>query len=106
MLPSDSQTMAQYCSSTLIAKHSQHEALNQCWFNAGPTYVTLAHCLRCLMEGIFWEGGVDYWSVAYSGGEGGYILEGGLDSGRDAYLKGRHILGGRGRFWEGVIDSV
>ena len=30
-----------------------------------------------------------------------------LDSGRDSYLNGggRHILGGRGRFWEGWIDS-
>ena len=29
---------------------------------------------------IFWEGGVDYRSVAYSDKEGGYILVGGLDS--------------------------
>ena len=39
---------------------------------------------------IFWEGGVDYGSVAYSGEEGGCILVGGLDSGRDAYLRGAH----------------
>ena len=25
----------------------------------------------CLKEGIFWEGGVDYGSVAYGGDEGG-----------------------------------
>ena len=32
-------------------------------------------------------------------GGGGYSLEGGLDSGRDSYLRGGgHILGGRGRF--------
>ena len=42
-----------------------------------------------LKEGIFWEGEVDYGSVAYSGEEGGYILEEGLDSVRDAYLRGR-----------------
>ena len=59
----------------------------------------------CLKEGIFWEGGVDYGSVAYGGDEGVYILEGRLDSGRDVYLRGwGHILGGRGRFWEGGID--
>ena len=33
---------------------------------------------------------MDSGSVAYSGEEGGYILEGGLDSGRDAYLRGVH----------------
>ena len=55
----------------------------------------------CLKEGIFWEGGVDYWSVAYSGEEGGYNLEGGLYSGRDAYL----YKGGGGIFWEGGVDS-
>ena len=41
-----------------------------------------------LKAGIFCEGGVDYWSVSYSSEEGGYILEGGLDFGRDAYLRG------------------
>ena len=46
-------------------------------------------------------GGVDYGSVAYGGEEGGYILEGGLNSGRDAYL-----LGGGGIFREGGVDSV
>ena len=46
------------------------------------------------------KGGVDYESVAYSGSEGG-ILEGWVDSGRVAFLRGRgYILGGRGRFWE------
>ena len=49
-----------------------------------------------LKDAIFWEGGVDYKSVACSGEEGEYILERGLDSGRDAYIRG-HILGGRGR---------
>ena len=58
--------------------------------------VPQSHMHGCLKEGIFWEGGVDYGSVAYSGEEGGYILEGGLDSGRDAYLRGGgHIVGGR-----------
>ena len=46
-------------------------------------------------------GGVDYGSVAYGGEEGGYILEGRLNSGRDAYL-----LGGGGIFREGGVDSV
>ena len=61
----------------------------------------------CLKEGIFWEGGENYRSIAYSGEEGGYILEGGLDSGRDAYLRGGggHILGVQGRFWGSGIDS-
>ena len=34
----------------------------------------------------------------------GYILEGWVDSGRVAYLRG-YFLGRRGRFWEGGIDS-
>ena len=34
---------------------------------------------------------------------GSYILKEGLDSGRDAYLRGGHILGVRGRFWESGI---
>ena len=38
--------------------------------------------------GIFWEGGVDYGSVAYSGEEEGRFWE------------GRKSEGGRGRFWE------
>ena len=50
--------------------------------------------------GIFWQGGVDYGSVAYSGEEGGYILEEGLDSGRGAYPWGRGCI-----FWEGRVDS-
>ena len=37
---------------------------------------------------ILGGGGVDYGSVAYSGEEGGHVLEGGLHSGRDAYLRG------------------
>ena len=58
------------------------------------------------MGPIFQEGGVDYGSVAYSGEEWGYILEGLVDSERVAYLReGWYILGGRGRFWEGGIDS-
>ena len=45
------------------------------WF-PGVSQATVAY--RCLKEGIFWEGGVDYGSVAYLGG----------------------ILEGRDRFWE------
>ena len=40
-------TLAQHCSSPMIAKHSKHEALNPCWIHAGPTSVTLAHHMRC-----------------------------------------------------------
>ena len=47
---------------------------------------------------IFWEGGVDYVSVAYSGLEGG-ILEGWVDYGRVAYLRRGGILS------EGGVDS-
>ena len=57
---------------------------------------------RCLKEG-----GVDCGSVAYSGEEGGYILERWVDFGRVAYLRGGvysgkagQILGGRDRSWE------
>ena len=50
----------------------------------------------CLKEGIFWEGGENYGSIANSGEEGGYILEGGLDSGRDAYLRGGGYSGSAG----------
>ena len=51
-LPSESHhylplTLAQHCSIAVIAKHSQHEALNQCWFNAGQTFATMAQRLRC-----------------------------------------------------------
>ena len=51
-LPSESHycltlTLAQHCSSPVIAKHSQHEALNQCWINAGQTSATMAQRLRC-----------------------------------------------------------
>ena len=65
----------------------------------------------CLKEGIFWEGGVDYWSVAYSGEEGGYNLEGGLYSGRDAYLyKGGGEYSGRAGLilggWDRLFLSV
>ena len=38
---------------------------------------------------------MDSESVAYSGEEGGYILKGGLDSGRDTYLKGGGAYYGR-----------
>ena len=40
---------------------------------------------------IFWEGGVDYVSVAYSGSERG-ILEGWVDYGRVTYLRGGGIF--------------
>ena len=62
----------------------------------------VAYRPRCLKEGIFWEGEVDYGSVTYSGEEGGYIPEGGVDSGSVAYLGG--LLGGRDGFWEEGID--
>ena len=42
-------TLAQHCSNPVtwvIAKHSQHEALNQCWFSAVQTSATMAQCLR------------------------------------------------------------
>ena len=41
------ETLAQNCSSPMIAKHNKHEALHQRWINFGPTSVTLAHRLRC-----------------------------------------------------------
>ena len=57
---------------------------------------------RCLKGGggIFWEGGVDYVIVAYSGSERG-SLEGWVDYhyGRVANLRRGGI------FWEGGVDS-
>ena len=51
-----------------------------------------------LMGGIFWEGEVDYVSVAYNGSEGGrpYILEGWVDNGRVTHLTGGGIFSERG----------
>ena len=46
--------MARYFSSPVKAKLSLHEALNQCWINAGPTFVTLAHSLRCRCRQCVW----------------------------------------------------
>ena len=42
--------------------------------------------------GTFWEGGVDYVSVAYSGSEGGRLWEGRTSE-------------ERGIFWEAGVDS-
>ena len=61
---------------------------------------------RCLKGGgIFWEGGVDYLSVAYSGSER-VIYSGWM--GR--LWESRNLRGGvysrwAGRLWEGRIDS-
>ena len=37
----------------MIANHSKHEALNQCWIHAGPSSVTPAHHLRCRCQCVW-----------------------------------------------------